>query len=36
MWYKVDILKNLWDGEHKFFLKMKKEYEVPCVKIFIS
>ena len=36
MWYKVDISKNLWDGERKFFFNMKKEYEVPCVKLFIQ
>ena len=35
MWYKVDISNNFWDGERKFFFNMKKEYEVPCVKLFI-
>ena len=35
MQQKVDVSKNLWDGEHKFFNGMKEQCQVFCVKTFL-
>ena len=32
---KVDISKNVPDGERQFFFEMKEEYKVSCVKMLI-
>ena len=32
---KVDVSKNVWDGERQIFFEMKEGYKGSCVKILI-